>query len=313
MVASFTRPVTCRRARARCPTGRCPPGGREDRVAVVAWARHAEHRSVGLLTEALGGASLDRRYCPQPRWRRASFSTRRRGRRLEGRPGRAIMQPTGAAELKIHGPAGVIPTPDGAANDGGDPHANGANGDGAEISVGCRPARSAPGAPGRARRRLLGTARDRPGRVHGQDRRHVQRDRRREPEHGRPARARRAGRRPGGQDAAARPLRPHDRRLGRDGSLGQHADRRPALADHGGHARHRGGGAGRPAADRAARGGRPAAQGRVPALGHDRQHDDRAAQRVHLRGDARGARGRHRRQARRPGAGAGRSPASGRT
>src|SRR4051794_3431471 len=43
------------------------------------------------------------------------------------------MQPTGAAELKIHGPAGVIPTPDGAANDGGDPHANGANGDGAEI------------------------------------------------------------------------------------------------------------------------------------------------------------------------------------
>src|SRR3954451_5699390 len=40
------------------------------------------------------------------------------------------MQPTGAAELKIHGPAGVIPTPDGAANDGGDPHANG---DGAEI------------------------------------------------------------------------------------------------------------------------------------------------------------------------------------
>src|SRR3954464_5790462 len=43
------------------------------------------------------------------------------------------MQPTGAAELKIHGPAGVIPTPDGAATDGGDPHANGANGDGAEI------------------------------------------------------------------------------------------------------------------------------------------------------------------------------------
>src|SRR3954466_6244003 len=40
------------------------------------------------------------------------------------------MQPTGAAELKIHGPAGVIPTPDGAANDGGDPHAHG---DGAEI------------------------------------------------------------------------------------------------------------------------------------------------------------------------------------
>ena len=35
-----------------------------------------------------------------------------------------------------------------------------------------------------------------------------------------------------------------------------------------------------------------------------RQHDDQAAQRVHLGSDARGARGRHRRQARRPGAGA---------
>ena len=49
--------------------------------------------------------------------------------------------------------------------------------------------------------------------------------------------------------------------------------------------------------------GRPL-QGRVPALGDDRQHDDQAAQRVHLGGDARRARGRHRRQARRPGAGA---------
>ena len=49
--------------------------------------------------------------------------------------------------------------------------------------------------------------------------------------------------------------------------------------------------------------GRPL-EGRVPALGDHRQHDDRAAERVHLRSDARGARGRHRRQARRPGAGA---------
>ena len=63
---------------------------------------------------------------------------------------------------------------------------------------------------------------------------------------------------------------------------------------------------GRPAADRAPRRRRPAAEGRVPALGHHRQHDDQAAQRVHLGGDARGARGRHRRQARRPGAGAAR-------
>ena len=45
-----------------------------------------------------------------------------------------------------------------------------------------------------------------------------------------------------------------------------------------------------------------AAQGRVPALGQAGQHDDRAALGVHLGGDARGARGRHRGQARRPGA-----------
>src|SRR4051794_29113619 len=57
-------------------------------------------------------------------------------------------------------------------------------------------------------------ARDRPGRVHGQGRRYAQRDRRREPEYGRPARARRAGRRARGKDAAARPIRPHDRCLG---------------------------------------------------------------------------------------------------
>ena len=63
-------------------------------------------------------------------------------------------------------------------------------------------------------------------------------------------------------------------------------------------------GAGRPAADRAPRRRRPAAAGRVPALGEHRQHDDQAARRVHLRGDARRARGRHRRQARRPGPGA---------
>ena len=49
------------------------------------------------------------------------------------------------------------------------------------------------------------------------------------------------------------------RRLGRDGDLGQHADRRSAVADHGGDARDRRGGAGRPAADRAARRRRPAA------------------------------------------------------
>ena len=61
---------------------------------------------------------------------------------------------------------------------------------------------------------------------------------------------------------------------------------------------------GRSVADDAARSRRPAAEGRVPALRDDRQHDDRADERVHLRSDARGARSRHRGQARRPGAGA---------
>ena len=50
--------------------------------------------------------------------------------------------------------------------------------------------------------------------------------------------------------------------------------------------------------------GRPL-QGEFLQLGHHRQHDDQAARRVHLGSDARRARGRHRRQARRPGPGAG--------
>ena len=121
------------------------------------------------------------------------------------------------------------------------------------------------------------------------------------------------GRRQAGQDAAARQVRSAERRLGRDGDVGQHADRRPAVADDRGDPRARRRRQGRPAADRAAGRRRPAARRRVPPLGHHRQHDDRAAGRVHVRGDARGARGRHRRQARRPGAGPQTSAACGRT
>ena len=55
-----------------------------------------------------------------------------------------------------------------------------------------------------------------------------------------------------------------------------------------------------------ARGRRPAARGRVPAHRQDDQQDGRAARLLRVRGDARGARGRHRRQARRPGQGEGR-------
>ncbi len=76
------------------------------------------------------------------------------------------------------------------------------------------------------------------------------------------------------------------------------------VADHCGDPHRDRGGARRPAADRASGCRWPAAEGRVPAFGQHRQHDDQAAQRVHLRSHARGARGGHRRQAGRPGAGA---------
>ena len=52
---------------------------------------------------------------------------------------------------------------------------------------------------------------------------------------------------------------------------------------------------------------------RDPAAQGDHQHDGRSAERLRRRSDARGARGRHRRQARRTGAGARASPAPGRT
>ena len=81
--------------------------------------------------------------------------------------------------------------------------------------------------------------------------------------------------------------------------------RRFAVADPRSHARRRRGGAGQSAADRAARCRRPPARRRIFAVGQHRQHDDQAAFRVHLRSDARRARGRHRGQARRPGPGAG--------
>ena len=54
-------------------------------------------------------------------------------------------------------------------------------------------------------------------------------------------------------------------------------------------------------------------QRRDPRAEEHHQHDGRPAERVRLGSDARGARSRHRRQARRPGAGARASPARGRT
>ena len=54
-------------------------------------------------------------------------------------------------------------------------------------------------------------------------------------------------------------------------------------------------------------------EGRDPRAEEHHQHDGRPAQRLRLGSDARGARGRHRRQARRPGRGAAAWPAPGRT
>ena len=96
------------------------------------------------------------------------------------------------------------------------------------------------------------------------------------------------------------------RRLGRRSRGDQHADRRPGVADDRSDARGRRRGQGRPRPVDGARSRRPSARRRVPALGEAGQQDDRPALGVHLGGDARRARGRHRRQARRPGAGQGR-------
>ncbi len=84
----------------------------------------------------------------------------------------------------------------------------------------------------------------------------------------------------------------------------QHAHRRPRLADDRGDARGRRGRQRRPRPVDEPRGGRPAARRRVPAVGQAGQHDDRPALGVHVGGHARRARSRHRRQARRSGAGA---------
>ena len=124
---------------------------------------------------------------------------------------------------------------------------------------------------------FLGTPAGLANRRRGQDLRCLQYHRRRQSAHGAAARARRRGRRPAGQDPHARALRIVRRRLGRHGGLRQHADRRSAVADHGGHPHRDRGRARRSAADRAARRRRPRAQGRVPALGEHRQHHDQAA------------------------------------
>ena len=97
-----------------------------------------------------------------------------------------------------------------------------------------------------------------------------------------------------------------DRRLGKRDPIGQRADRGHGPADRRGVARDRRGRQGRPFADHGGRDRRPGAARRVPAHRQGRQHHGRAARLVRFGGDARGPRGRHRRQAGRPGAGQGR-------
>ena len=82
----------------------------------------------------------------------------------------------------------------------------------------------------------------------------------------------------------------------------QHDDRRPLAPDPRGRARDRRGRRGRSEPEDAAEDRGPPGQGRVPAHRHDGQLDGRPALVVRRRGDARRARGRHRGQARRPGA-----------
>ena len=94
--------------------------------------------------------------------------------------------------------------------------------------------------------------------------------------------------------------------LGRGHRLRQHPDRRPRLSPERDVARHRRRGQGRPLPDHGPRDGRPRPGRRVPQDRAHRQHDGRAARLLRLRGHARGARGGHGRQARRPGQGQGR-------
>ena len=108
--------------------------------------------------------------------------------------------------------------------------------------------------------------------------------------------ATRAGRRDGGtggKDAQTTPARRQRRGMGRDGRFRQCPDRRSPLANDRGYARDHRGRAGRFATNGPPRCGWASAQGRISALGENRERDDQTAQRVHLRGHARRSRSRH--------------------
>ena len=113
----------------------------------------------------------------------------------------------------------------------------------------------------------------------------------------------RGSRRP---DQRAGEPRGRARLVGREDRRRQRADRQPRAADDRGRARDRRRRGRRPDAADPARDRRPAGAGRVPADRHDGERDGRPALLLRGRGDAGRARGRHRGQARRPGARQGR-------
>ena len=140
----------------------------------------------------------------------------------------------------------------------------------------------------------------------GPDRRRLQPDGRDERAHGGRVREAEPRGRQGGQGQPARLARRGEGLVGGLAPARQRARRRPGAADDRDGARDRRGGEGRPVADDGARARRAAARRRVPAHRPHREHDGGPARRLRVGGDARGARGRHRGQARRPGAGQGR-------
>src|SRR4029079_12187347 len=110
----------------------------------------------------------------------------------------------------------------------------------------------------------------------------------------------------GGTVEAAHVVAWGGRRVGGGDRFHQYAHRRSRAAHDGNRANHRCGGEGRSRSVDGSGGGWAFTQRRVFAVGEAGQHDDRAALGFYFGGDARGARGRHRGQARRPGAGEGR-------
>nr|GEU28253.1 two-component sensor protein histidine protein kinase, putative [Tanacetum cinerariifolium] len=172
-----------------------------------------------------------------------------------------------------------------------------------------RPARRAPAAAdadGPEKRRFHGAHAVGPHGRGRQDRGHPQRHHRDQGKNGPRGHGSEPRGGPRGPALAARANADHDGRLVHHHQRGQYPDRRPGAPHQRNGARDRRRGQGRPVADHGAGSGRRAAAGPVPERGHHRQHHGGAAAVVFFRSDARGARGRHRGQARWPGAGEGR-------